>query len=50
MLKIYLFSDLNHCAFGIFGSGALLGKMLLVNIIKIIKLILILGQVRLNKG
>ena len=32
------------------GSGALSGKMLLVRIIKIIKLMLILSQVRLDKG
>ena len=32
------------------GSGAIIGKMLLVRILKIIKLTLILGQVRLSKG
>ena len=32
------------------GSGALPGKMLLVRLLKIIKQILILGQVMLNKG
>ncbi len=32
------------------GSGALSGKMLLVRIVVIIKLMLILGQVRLSKG
>ncbi len=32
------------------GSGSLSGKTLLVGLLKIIKLVLILGQVRISKG
>ncbi len=47
------FKNVFHCLINYhkkFGSGALSGKMLLVRLLKIIKLILILGHVRLSKG